>query len=250
MSEIIAIHSYRRGTGKTSLAVNLAVLFAAAGKRAGLIDVSSQSPGLHLPFGLQSSKVGYYLDDYLDDKCAIEQVAQDVSGRLESDLPGKVFVIPNSTELDESSFARRKYPAEQMENGILGATEILALDHLVLDTPAGINDDALLALAICDTLLEILRLDQQDYQGTAVILELARKLAIPEIHLVVNFVTETHWPKAIKAELQQSYGFDVAAILPNSEDMLASSIRDIFVLAFPQHPLTLALQNLVEQLGD
>jgi len=250
MSEIIAIHSYRRGTGKTSLAVNLAVLFAAAGKRAGLIDVSSQSPGLHLPFGLQSSEIGYYLDDYLDDKCAIEQVAQDVSGCLELDLPGKVFLIPASSKLDESSFARREYPAEQMENGILEATEILALDHLVLDTPAGINDDALLALAICDTLLEILRLDQQDYQGTAVILELARKLAIPEIHLVVNFVTETHGPKAIKTELQQSYGFDVAAILPNSEDMLASSMKDIFVLAFPQHPLTLALQNLVEQLGD
>jgi MinD-like ATPase involved in chromosome partitioning or flagellar assembly len=248
MAKILAIHSYRRGTGKSSLAVNLAVLFAAAGKRAGLIDFS-QPPCLHLPFGLQSSEIGYYLDDYLDEECAIEQVAQDVTGRLEPDLSGKVFLIPASPKFDEADLAPRKYPAERMEKGILDATEMLALDHLVLDTPAGINDNALLALAICDTLLEILRLDQQDYQGTAVVLELAQKLAIPEIHLVVNFVTERHQPKAIKAKLQRSYGFDVAAILPNSEDMLVNSVKNTFVLARPQHPLTLALQKLAEKLG-
>ena len=250
MSQIIAIHSYRRGTGKSSLAVNLAVLFAAAGKRIGLIDASLQYPSLHLPFRLQASKMGCFLNDYLDNNCTIEQTVQDVTGRLDVDLKGKVFLIPADTKLDEFNFARKQFPAERMENGILNISEILALDHLFIDTPAGINDNALLSMAICDTLLEVLRLDQQDYQGTAVILELARKLAIPQIFLVANFVTKTYRPKTIRVQLQQSYGFDVAAILPNSENMVNSSLRDIFVLTFPQHPFTVSLRHLVTQLGD
>jgi len=247
MPEIISIHSYRRGTGKSSLAANLAVLFAAAGKRAGLIDAALHSPSLHLAFGLESPQTRYSLDDYLERKCEIEQTVRDLSDQLNANLPGKVFLIPADMKPNRH-LVQREYSGERMENGILEASEILNIDYLLIDTPSGINDNALLSMAICDTLVEILRLDQQDYQGAAVVIELARKLAIPHILLVANFVTKTYQPKEVKAKLQQSYGFDVAAILPISEDMLDSSVKDIFVLAFPQHPLTLALQSLVEAL--
>jgi MinD-like ATPase involved in chromosome partitioning or flagellar assembly len=249
MPQIISIHSYRRGTGKSSLAANLAVLFAAAGKRAGLIDAALHSPSLHFAFGLESSETGYSLNDYLENKCEIEQTVQDLTGQLNANLPGKVFLISANMKPNQY-LVQREYSGERIENSILKASEILNIDYLLIDTPSGINDNALLSMAICDTLVEILRLDQQDYQGAAVVIELARKLAIPHIFLVANFVTKTHRPKKIQAKLEQSYGFDVAAILPISEDMLDSSLRDIFVLAFPQHPLTLALHNLVEALGS
>ena len=44
MAQIVCVHSYRRGTGKTSLTVNLATLVALAGKKVAIIDVAFQAP--------------------------------------------------------------------------------------------------------------------------------------------------------------------------------------------------------------
>ena len=57
----------------------------------------------------------------------------------------------------------------------------LSLDVLLIDTPAGINDDTLATVASAQALAAILRLDRRDYQGTSVILDLARRLAISEL---------------------------------------------------------------------
>ncbi len=50
-TELIAVHSFRGGNGKSSLTANLAALLAAAGQRVGVIDADLQSPGLHLLLG-------------------------------------------------------------------------------------------------------------------------------------------------------------------------------------------------------
>lgn len=47
MSTIITIHSFRGGTGKTSVAANTAALLAAEGLRVGVVDGNIQAPGLH-----------------------------------------------------------------------------------------------------------------------------------------------------------------------------------------------------------
>ena len=44
MSTIVTVHSFRRGVGKSSVAVNLAVLLALQGRRVALIDTDFQAP--------------------------------------------------------------------------------------------------------------------------------------------------------------------------------------------------------------
>ena len=44
----------------------------------------------------------------------------------------------------------------------------LSLDYLLIDTHPGLNEETLLSIAISDSLVIILRPDQQDFQGTSV----------------------------------------------------------------------------------
>jgi len=51
MARIVAVHSFRGGTGKSNVTANLAALLAAAGHRVGVVDTDIQSPGIHVLFG-------------------------------------------------------------------------------------------------------------------------------------------------------------------------------------------------------
>jgi MinD-like ATPase involved in chromosome partitioning or flagellar assembly len=51
--------------------------------------------------------------------------------------------------------------------------ETLALDYLFVDSHPGLNEEILLVLGLADVTLLILRPDEQDFLGTAVVLEVA-----------------------------------------------------------------------------
>jgi MinD-like ATPase involved in chromosome partitioning or flagellar assembly len=46
MGKIIAVHSYKGGTGKTLLSTNLAATFARLGKKVCLFDLDFRAPSL------------------------------------------------------------------------------------------------------------------------------------------------------------------------------------------------------------
>ena len=75
MSTIIAIHSFRGGTGKSNITANVAALLAVGGRRVGVIDTDIQSPGIHVLFGLDEEHMNYALNDYLWGTCTITQAA-------------------------------------------------------------------------------------------------------------------------------------------------------------------------------
>ena len=62
----------------------------------------------------------------------------------------------------------------------------MKLDYLFIDTHPGLNEETLLSIAISDILLIVLRPDQQDFQGTAVTVDIARSLDVPNLILMVN----------------------------------------------------------------
>ncbi len=57
MPEIIAVHSFRGGTGKSNTTANLACLIAGKGKRVGVVDADIQSPGIHVLSNLDSKDI-------------------------------------------------------------------------------------------------------------------------------------------------------------------------------------------------
>ena len=221
MAKIVSIHSFRGGTGKSNTSANVAALLALQNKRVGVIDTDIQSPGIHVLFGLDESHMGHSLNDYLWGKCTISETAHDVTDNLGVVTPGKVFLIPSSIKAGEiARVLREGYDVGLLNDGFHDLINVLQLDVLVIDTHPGLNEETLLSIAISDALAIILRPDQQDYQGTAVTVEVARKLDVPNMMLVVNKLPSVFDPKEVKARVEKTYRCDVAAVLPHSDEMI------------------------------
>jgi MinD-like ATPase involved in chromosome partitioning or flagellar assembly len=245
----VSVHSFRGGTGKSNVTANVATLFAAEGRRVGVIDTDIQSPGIHVLFGLDDGQMTHSLNDYLWGRCRIEQAAHDVTARLHPDLPGRVFLIPSSIKATEiARVLREGYDVGLLNDGIHELSRQLELDVLMIDTHPGLNEETLLCVAVSDALALILRPDQQDYQGTGVAVEVARKLDVPRMILVVNKVPAVFDEAELTALVEKTYGCPVAAVLRHSEEMMALGSAGIFALRFPDHPMTAGLRQIAREL--
>jgi MinD-like ATPase involved in chromosome partitioning or flagellar assembly len=249
MSQIASIHSFRGGTGKSNTAANLSALLAMQGRRVGVIDTDIQSPGIHVLFGLHEEDMAHSLNDYLWGKCNIEQAAFDVTPGLDADIKGQIFLIPSSIKAGEiARVLREGYDVGLLNDGFHALIEKLDLDVLMIDTHPGLNEETLLSIAISDVLAIIMRPDQQDYQGTGVTVDVARKLDVPRMMLIVNKVPAAFNLDEVKALVEKTYDCEVAAVLPHSDEMMVLASAGIFVLQYPDHPVTAILKQAVSKL--
>src|SRR5512136_2490510 len=115
MANILSIHSFRGGTGKSNTTANLATLLAMQGQRVGVIDTDIQSPGIHILFGLEGDKIKSSLNDYLWHKVEIKDAAQDVTSAVGAEVKGKIFLVPSSSKPGEiTRVLREGYDAQML----------------------------------------------------------------------------------------------------------------------------------------
>ena len=222
MSKIVSIHSFRGGTGKSNTSANISTLLAQQVYRVGVVDTDIQSPGIHILFNLEDSEMEHSLNDYLWGKCDIKDAAHDVSGRVGAEIKGQIFLIPSSIKPGEiARVLREGYDVGLLNDGFRDLVKGLSLDYLIIDTHPGLNEETLLSIAISDALIIIMRPDQQDYQGTAVTVDVARKLDVPKLMLVVNKMPQVFDFDDVRKRVEESYQCKVAAILPHSDEMMA-----------------------------
>jgi septum site-determining protein MinD len=249
MSRIISIHSFRGGTGKSNITANIATLLAAEGRRVGVIDTDVQSPGIHVLFSMDEAEIHHALNDFLWGHCDITQTAYDVTPRLSVGIRGQIFLIPSSIKAGEIvRVLRDGYDVSLLNDGFHELVKGLGLDVLMIDTHPGLNEETLLSIAISDALAIILRPDQQDYQGTGVTVEVARKLDVPRLVLIVNKVPSVFDVADVKARVEGTYQCDVAAVLPHSDEMMALASAGIFALRYPDHPVTAEFKRVAATL--
>lgn len=249
MSIIVSVHSYRGGTGKSNTTANLAATLAAMGKRVGIVDTDIQSPGIHVIFGMDESMINRSLNDYLWGRCAVEETAYDITLPAIAENAGKIFLIPSSVKTGEiTKILREGYDVGLLNDGFQNLLEKLELDFLFIDTHPGLNEETLLSIAISDALVLILRPDRQDFQGTAVTVEVARKLGVPNMLLVINKALPTLDFAALKEEAESTYHVPVAAIFPLATEMFELGSAGLFIHHYPNHPLSKEFQRLAQQL--
>lgn len=249
MSKIISIHSFRGGTGKSNTTANIASLLAADGARVCVVDTDINSPGIHVLFNLDETEMVHSLNDYLWGKCSIEEAAHDVTGHIGGEIKGQVFLIPSSIKAGEiARILREGYDVGLLNDGFRDVVEKLKLDYLLIDTHPGLNEETLLSIAISNALVIILRPDSQDYQGTAVTVDVAKKLDVPKLLMLVNKVPSTLDPEDVRIRVEQTYGAKVAAVLPHSDEMMSLASSGIFSIRFPEAAVTKGLRSLVDQL--
>lgn len=245
MTKIISTHSFRGGTGKSNITANIAVMLAQRGQRVGVFDTDIQSPGIHVIFGLSDTAVHYTLNDFLWNRCKIEEAAYQVFSAGE----GSVHLVPSSIKPNDiARVLREKYDANDMHSAFRNLINALSLDYLVIDTHPGINEETLLSIAVSDILVIVLRPDQQDFQGTSVTVDVARRLKVPQIKLIVNKVPTEFDFNQVKNQVEQAYNCQVAALLPLSTDIAQNASSQVFCLQKPDHPFSRGLTDVVNQL--
>ena len=249
MSKIISVHSFRGGTGKSNTTANVTALLAAQGLRVGVIDTDIQSPGIHVLFGLEEDEMQHSLNDYLWGKCNIEDAAHDVTAHLGGNISGRVFLIPSSIKAGEiARVLREGYDVGLLNDGFHELVEALDLDVLMIDTHPGLNEETLLSIAISDALAILMRPDQQDYQGTGVTVEVARKLNVPRLVILVNKTPQVYDFGQVKERVEELYSAEVAAVLPHSDEMMALASAGVFALRYPDHEITRLYKQVAARL--
>jgi len=249
MGKLVVVHSFRGGTGKSNITANLSSLLAARGSRVGIVDTDIQSPGIHALFSLAPERFKFALNDYLWQRCRIEEAAYDVTDILRGHMPdskGSVYLIPASMRTGEiTRILQEGYDVGLLNNGFQQFMERLDLDFLFIDTHPGVNEETLLSAAISDILILVLRPDRQDYQGTAIMVELAKQLDVPKILLLINKAINQKDFAALEQRVELTYGVKVAGVIPLSEEIAVLGSTDIFCLSHPAHPMTLALHSVI-----
>lgn len=117
------IASPARGDGKTTLACNLAIVLAQAGRKVLLLDVDSRNPSVEASFGLQ-------LGPGLAEILAGQSVPRDPSRK--TPYPNLHIMGPGL----RSNGLLERLASREMEDFMAGASEVF--DHIVIDTPASL----------------------------------------------------------------------------------------------------------------
>ncbi len=249
MSKTISIHSFRGGTGKSNSSANISYSLASQGFRVGVIDTDIQSPGIHVLFGLDEPQ-GYTLNDYLWGNTTISNVAVDISSNV--GIPeGQLFLIPSSMKMGEiTKILKQGYDVGLLNRGFKELRETLKLDYLIIDTHPGLNEETLLSIAISDALIIVMRPDKQDFQGTSVTVEVARRLKTKRIFLLVNKALSYHDPEQIKNKAESVYNCPVAAVLPLSQKMAELASGGLFVRRKPDEPWSVGIKKVTKLLTE
>jgi MinD-like ATPase involved in chromosome partitioning or flagellar assembly len=254
MGKIVSVHSFRGGTGKSNITANLAISIARKGNRVGIVDTDIQSPGIHVLFDIDIEKIGHTLNDYLWGKCSIVEAAVDVSPFLLQNgksavAPGSVYLIPSSNKAGEiARVLREGYDVSVLNDGFRELIRGLKLDFMFIDTHPGLNEETLLSIAVSDILILILRPDKQDFQGTAVTVEVARKLQVPNLILVVNKILLDFDFEDVKRQVESAYQATVVGLLPLSLDMVRLASGGIFYLKNPDHLISKEIDKIAAQI--
>jgi len=251
MGKIIAIHSYKGGTGKTLLSINLAALYANRGKSVVLLDLDFRAPSLHAIFKVQDTD--YWLNDYLNGVCEIQKVLVDLSqtytkkGRL---LVG--FANPSTEAIREMTAKDRKWEMKALGRLLSLKPSLLSdigLDYIILDTSPGLQYSSINAIVSADVVLVVSGMDISDIKGTQRMIDELYELFEKKTGLIMNKVfADILLSKTQRSELanklMNSYSLPMIEMIPCFCDVLRTGSSTIFATEEQEHPFVKTLDRV------
>jgi MinD-like ATPase involved in chromosome partitioning or flagellar assembly len=255
-NSIISFHSVRRGSGKTTIVANLAALLASQGRRAVVIEADFHSPSLQIFFKLPDWKISHSLNDYVLGQCSIDQAIYDVTpssfentGGTEH-RSGKLCLAPAVlSRSDAYEKLRSLYTFDCLQEGLNQIIQTYQPDAIFFDNMAGLHEEALLSVASSSSLVMIMQVDPSYFQDTAVAVEIAQKLKVPEIFLVMNNTPASIDMQKAREQMEKTYQRKVLAILPQSIDIAALASSGLLVVDKPQAPILSQLRLILTYLA-
>jgi len=242
--KVITINSFRGGTGKSTVVSNLATHLASFGLKVMIIDADIVSPGIHAIFGLVDFPET--LTDYLAGRAKITDIVYDISGNFGMD-DETLFIVPSSISEREIAGFLQKKNLEKFTKNLDRFKKDFDIDYILIDTHPGITEEVLIAYGASDAILNIVRPDNQDYQGLRVSKKIASKLKI-DTYVVMNKVHQKLRTMKLKKQVEKDFGVKVVAMFPESEDITLSQSRYVFTQENPDHDFSRELHRMAEKL--
>ncbi len=288
MTKCVALHSYKGGTGKSTISSNLSAALAKKGLTTVLLDVDVYAPSLQDYFQWQPKKS---INDYLFENAEIDEVIHDLStvlkkfpsndGERSDSSNGKLFVAFSSTSKDEiykldGAVRQEGSKIQLLRKFLMLREEIVSkynADFIIIDTSPGIRYWSINSLAIADTILLSLKLDGIDLKGTRLlakeIYESLTKLGTKS-YLLLNRAAGYCLPPSmgdqqslltqemynntvgnqatVVSKLNEDIGMDTILSIPCYCDIQFDSNEFLTALKFPDHPFAGKIDALIEKL--
>ena len=281
MAKTIAFHSYKGGTGKTTIAANLSTLLVSKGFNVLLIDMDVYAPSLHVYF---NSKPEKWMNNYLLDDLEFSDVVYDythiVKGFHSSNsADGKkgilsiVFSNQKKEEITSLDFQNRDSSKSQMLKKMLYLREKtnsdIKYDYIILDTSPGIRHWSINSLAIADVIILSLKMDHIDIEGTKQMATDVYKSFInfgAKSYLLLNRIAGYCTPAKLNkdvilkpgkfeftlleqsetmTDLENYLKMDVVSTIPCYCDIQFERQEFITVLKYPDHPFVDKMNELI-----
>jgi MinD-like ATPase involved in chromosome partitioning or flagellar assembly len=255
LGKIIAVHSYKGGTGKTLLSVNLAATFVKHGKKVCLLDLDFRAPSLATI--LNVGKRDYWLNDYLNGACEIDRVLVDLTDRIHNG--GKLFIglaNPATEAIRDMTAKDRKWEMRALGRLLALRNSLLndkAFDYLVMDTSPGLQYSSINAIVSADLVIVATTLDKSDVDGTKRMLRELYDLFEKKTEIVLNKVLDgpnSPGKESIQTRIKDVYQAPLLGTIPCFCDVLRAQGNIIFVEEKPEHPFTKVLKGIASQIDN
>jgi len=282
MAKCIAFHSYKGGTGKTTLACNFAAALVKKGYRVFLLDLDVSAPSIQAYFEKSPKR---WVNDFLINEADVDDLATDMTDvitgngkqndSLNKNKNGKLWVgfcNPKKEEIYKIEGGKEEISKMQLLRKFILLREQLiseyAVDYIIIDTSPGIRYWSINALAVADILFLTLKMGDLDIDGTKkmaddiygsltkfgaksyLILNRVAGFCIP--HTVTKSLSDNAGlliqedQSNVSARISKTVGMDVISAIPCYCDIQFSRKEFLTVLKHPDHPFADQIERLSE----
>lgn len=256
MGNIVVIHSYKGGTGKTNISINLAAALASQGNKVCLIDLDFRAPSLATFFSVVDQRE--WLNDYLNGTCKIEEVLRDMTDRINGE--GQLFVglaDPSPEVIREMSSKDRKWEMRALGRLLSLRNSLLKdknFDYLILDTSPGLQYSSINAIVSADLAVVASTFDRSDVNGTKRMLKELYDLFEKKTNVIVNKVLYDISSPPEKTNLLNKindiYGVPVLGMVPCFCDVARAEGAYIFTQKRPEHPFSEIMNEMARKIDQ
>jgi len=264
IGKTLVFHSYKGGTGKTTLLANIAAAFAMMGMKVCLLEFDLYAPSLTTYFRKTPE---LFLNDLLAGDANISDVLVDVSSEL--GLKGKLFLgfsSPKKDDIHEIEIKHdMKWQYAAIRRILAAKKELLSkyqIDYVLLDTSPGIRYWSINTIAIADLLFLIMKISDMDIMGTKRMIEdiykslteLGSKYFIilnkvPGASPISKFnVKEANERNLWESEIKKDLGTEVIGSIPCFCDIQFSRHEFLYAINQPKHQFSRRLLEIVDKI--
>lgn len=215
MEKIIGIVSGKGGVGKTTFTANLGLAITQLGKDVVAVDADLSTSNLGLQLGFYQFPLG--LQDALEGNIGILNAIYT--------HPSGFKVIPASISLDYLSKNPTPYRLKSVLSDLNGI--------VLIDSPPGLREDALLVLKACDELLIITNPEIPAVTDALKVIKVAREMGKEPLGIVVNRVKDKF--ELTTEEIEEMTDLKVIGRIPEDKNIKRSMFEKTPIVHLKPH---------------